>query len=255
MSIHPLARRFGPVAEQYDRSRPDYPREAIAWLVERLGLAAGDRVVDLAAGTGKLTALLEDQGLRPVAVEPSAGMRRVLRRGRPRSPLVAGTAEAFPVRTGAVHAVFVGSAFHWFDPRRAAEEIARALRPGGGLGIAYNVRDESAAWTREVGALLDRLDTGGPRARSGQWRRGLEESGRFEALEKASFGHRQSLTPEGLVDRVLTVSYVAARPAAERRQVAAEVRALLDRHPETAGRARLEYPYRAEVYATRARAA
>lgn len=255
MGLHPLARRFGPVADRYDRGRPDYPPAAVAWLAAELDLRPGARVVDLGAGTGKLTTRLEELELDVVAVEPSAGMRAVFRHRRGPASLIAGLAEALPLGESSARAVIVGSAFHWFDVGRTAGEIARVVGPGGGLAIAYPVREERERWTREIAAILDRLDPGAPRARTGKWRTELEADGRFDPLRRATFPHAQTLTPDGVVDRVLSVSFVANRPTPELQEIAAEVRAILRSDPATAGRETVRFPYRTEVYTSRTRPA
>ena len=136
MDVHQVARLgFGREAETYERSRPSYPAEAVAWLVEHLAIGPGRTVVDLAAGTGKLTGLLVTTGARLVAVEPVEEMHRVLRRVVPGIPVVAGTAEALPFRPSSLDAVCVAQAFHWFDADRAFAELARVLRPGGTLAV------------------------------------------------------------------------------------------------------------------------
>ena len=140
--IHPTAQAgFTAAAEVYERARPGYPDEAVAWVAERLGIGPGRDVLDLAAGTGKLTRQLVPLGARIVAVEPIDAMRAELERAVPAVEALAGTAEAIPLADASVDAVTCAQAFHWFRPDEAAREIRRVLRPGGGLALLWNVRD------------------------------------------------------------------------------------------------------------------
>src|SRR4051812_12101086 len=132
------AQSFGGVADDYHRARPGYPVEAVRWL---LGSSPLD-VVDLGAGTGKLTAVLVGEGHRVVAVEPLEPMRSRLVAALPATPALEGSAEEIPLPDGCADAVVVGQAFHWFDVEPALREIARVLRPGGTLGLLWNARDE-----------------------------------------------------------------------------------------------------------------
>ncbi len=145
---------FETVAEQYERNRPPYADEAVAWVAERLGIVPGSRVLDLAAGTGKLTRQLLALGAEVVAVEPGDEMRAVLERVLPDVEALAGVAEAIPLPDASVDAVAVGQAFHWFDHDAALAEIRRVLRPGGGLGLLWNRWDEADPLLAAVDELL-----------------------------------------------------------------------------------------------------
>lgn len=148
------ARRSGAWATEDDRTGPTYPVEAITWLIEKLGIKPGRQIVDLAAGTGKLTAMLAGAGADIVAVEPVASMRDRLRARLPSVALLAGEAEALPLADKSVDAVVVARAFHWFDARQAMNEIARVVRPGGCLGLIWEARDRSAEWVDQVWPVL-----------------------------------------------------------------------------------------------------
>jgi len=141
---------FGRSAADYERGRPGYPRAAIELLAAQLGLWAGSRIVDLAAGTGKLTRVLDGRGWRVVAVEPVPEMRAQLRLAVPGVEVLDGTAEGLPFPGESVDAVFVAQAFHWFDVEAAAAEITRVLAPGGGLGVIRNAWDRSVTWVGEL---------------------------------------------------------------------------------------------------------
>ncbi len=149
------AASFGPTAAAYARSRPNYPEAAVDWLVP----AGAARVLDLGAGTGKLTEALVARGLDVVAVDPSGAMLAELRRACPDAETLEGRAEAIPLPDGSVDAVVVAQAWHWFDPGRAAAEIARVLRPGGRLGLVWNTRDKSVEWVTRFERIVDCGDT------------------------------------------------------------------------------------------------
>jgi SAM-dependent methyltransferase len=146
----PDGRRFGEVAAAYERGRPEYPAEVVSWL---LGDDA-DRVIDLGAGTGKLTRALLAHAGHVIAVEPDAGMRAEFSRQLPGTSVLDGTGEDIPVRAGWADVVVVGQAWHWVDPRRAAPEVARVLRPGGLLGLAWNDRDVADPWLDRLADIL-----------------------------------------------------------------------------------------------------
>lgn len=137
-----------------------YPRDAVAWLTERLGIKPGRQIVDLAAGTGTLTALLADVGADVIAVEPVASMRDRLHARLPGIPVLAGIAEALPLADSSVDVVVVARAFRWFDARRAMDEIGRVVRPGGCLGLIWHAKDRSAEWVDRVWLAAYRDDGG-----------------------------------------------------------------------------------------------
>ena len=149
-SWHDRSLSFGSAAAAYERGRPSYPPEAIDWL-----LPTGARnVLDLGAGTGKLTTRLVERGLDVVAVDPIPDMLEVLRASLPETVALLGTAEEIPLQDNSVDAVLVAQAWHWVDPERAIPEVARVLRPGGRLGLVWNTRDERLGWVRELGRII-----------------------------------------------------------------------------------------------------
>lgn len=244
---------FGRAADAYERARPSYPPDAVSLLVQELAIGFGSRVVDLAAGTGKLTRLLEPTGADLVAIEPVAAMRDVLSTAAPGATIVGGTAERMPLTDASVDAVIVAQAFHWFDASRAATEIARVLKPGGGLGLIWNVREESVPWIHELTRIMEPHRGTTPTHRSGAWRPPLDASGLFEPLRERSFHYEQTMSPDEAVDRVLSVSFIAALPTDERAAVASAVRATLEGDPDTKGRDSLILPYRTDVFWSRRR--
>lgn len=254
--VHPAARGFDSAAEEYERGRPDYPEEALRCLSEGLELGPSTDLLELASGTGKLTRGLVATGARIVAVEPSEGMRAIFRRTLPQLLLIDGTAEAIPRPDASADAVVVGQAFHWFRARDCLAELRRVLRPRGRLGLIWNRRDESVAWVREFTRLLESFDRGGaPDSKDASWEASLGESEGFEPPVRRSFSFRHVEPVERVVDRALSVSFIALKPPEERAVIAREVLALLERHETTRGRAEVDFPYRTDLYLSRRLAA
>jgi ubiquinone/menaquinone biosynthesis C-methylase UbiE len=216
--------------------------------VRELGIGRGADVLDLAAGTGKLTRQLVPAGARLIAVEPVEGMRQKLAETVPDVTVLDGTAERIPLGDGAVDTVVCAQAFHWFDGERALPEIHRVLRPGGGLGLLWNVRDETVDWERHLSVLLKRHESNAPRKRWGRWRDAFEQTELFSPLEERRFEHRQEGDPETILARVASISFVAALPDDERAAFLDEVRALVEPHGPS-----LVMHYRTEVYWCRRR--
>ncbi len=254
MTIHPSAAGgFESGAEAYERGRPAYAPAAVDRLIRELAIGPSSRVLDLAAGTGKLTRMLVSSGASIVAVEPVEGMRREFARLLPDLEVLDGTAESIPLPGGSLDAVTVGQAFHWFDGDRAIPEIHRVLRPGGSLGLIWQARDPVRPWIERLNEIIDRADDGHPRFRTGAWREAFERSPLFVPLEAADYQTVQRGDVALFVDRVASISYVAAMPDDRRAAVLDEVRTLLATDPDTAGREVIELPYVAHAYWTHAR--
>jgi ubiquinone/menaquinone biosynthesis C-methylase UbiE len=224
--IHPSARGFDHAADAYERARPDYPREALALIVERAGIVDGTRVLDVAAGTGKLARPLAAAGARIVAVDPSAPMLERLRATLPDAETHVATAEQLPLPDANVDAAVVGQAFHWFVPERALAEIHRVLRPGRVLTLIWNTRDQTDPLQRELSKVFAPLQGDTPRHRGTGSADELARSSLFAELEAHEFSLRQELDEDGLVDRVLSVSFVAEAGETARARVEAQVRDL-----------------------------
>jgi SAM-dependent methyltransferase len=235
-----LARSFGRIAIEYDDVRPEYASEALSRAEEALGLTRDARVVDLAAGTGKLTRPLAERFGEVVAVEAYDEMRAVLEARTPGAASRAGTAEAIPLPDAWVDAVFVADAFHWFDAPAALREIERVLSPGGGLILLWNMwwsdgpdgtsdglKPPLPAAARE---LLDAVYVGSGRSASARdIDELLEPLGRssFGPLHEAAFTRELRLTPDEVVALYATVSSVASLVDRERQELRREFRALL----------------------------
>jgi SAM-dependent methyltransferase len=227
---------FGPAAEAYERYRPGYPAEAVAWV-------AGETprpVLDLGAGTGKLTRALLAAGHEVVAVEPDAAMRAAFAALLPEVEVLAGAAEGLPLRDGSVDVVVAGQAFHWFDLERALPEIARVLRPGGTFGVLANLRDESVPWVAELGAVLHGEDGTGY-SHEGDWPESFGPL--FGVVERADFPHVHEIDVEELVGLAASRSYALTLPDAERDELLARVEAIGAQEAQRAQDGRLALPY------------
>ena len=245
--LHPLAATgFAAAADAYERARPTYPREAVRWFTERTGLGAGTTIVDLAAGTGKLTRALVTTGATVIAVEPISEMRARLNDALPGVQALEGTAEAIPLPSASADCVAVGQAFHWFRAPEALDDIARVLRPGGWLALFWNTRDVTHPLQKAIDDVLSRSPRRAPLAREGQWRDSLEASSHFGRLEQHSVQNPLSLTREGLRDRIASTSFVAAMPEPEREALLARVMPLVDGSEEP-----FAFPYVTDVFLTR----
>jgi SAM-dependent methyltransferase len=222
----------------------------VAELVRVCRIGPGTTVLDLAAGSGKLTRQLVPAGATLLAVEPSAAMRQRLAGAAPGVRVLAGTAEAIPVAGGALDAVTVGQAFHWFDGPQAVAELGRVLRPGGRVGLLWNVRDESVPWMAAVTAILDRHAGDAPRHRDGRWRAAFDGAAGFGPLQVRRFRHQHRLERAALADRFASISFVAALPDAARARVLAEIEEVAAAEPTLAGPGPVAVPYRTDLFWT-----
>jgi SAM-dependent methyltransferase len=237
------ASSFAEVADSYERGRPSYPEDAVRWLVGHEPLD----VVDLGAGTGKLTRILVALGHRVTAIEPLPEMLEHLPEAAPGAKAVLGNAEVIPLPDAYADVVTAAQAFHWFDHEVALPEIGRVLRPKGRLGLVWNVRDDSEAWVAELSTLIGSESVTLPDVTEP-----LAKSGLFEPVEKETFRFTQVLDRATLLDLVLSRSYCAKLPPDERKPVLDDVERLFDEH---ASDGTIELPYVTECYRARLSAA
>jgi SAM-dependent methyltransferase len=243
------ATSFDDAAAAYERGRPPYPARALDWLLP----AGAQRVLDLGAGTGKLTRELVARGLDVVAVEPLEGMRAELSRALPGTPVRAGSAEEIPLPDGAVDAVLAAQAWHWVTPERAAPEVARVLRPGGRLGLVWNERDETVPWVAELSRIVEEQ---GRRLEAEAMREGNNSTGPrvgppFGPLEQHQVRWVHETTVPEVVDMIASRSYVILLPPDQREALLASVRRLLETDPALAGRDGIPLPYVSWCWRTR----
>jgi len=222
---------FGEEAAAYERGRPSYPPEAIDWLLPTGALD----VLDLGAGTGKLTIRLVERGLTVVAVDPIPEMLEVLSGSLPDTPALLGTAEEIPLPDNSVDSVLVAQAWHWFDPERAVKEVARVLRPGGRLGLVWNTRDERLGWVKDLGRIVGHEDD--------PFNQKVTLPAPFTDVERHQIEWTSYLTPQALIDLVASRSYCITSPTEVRTRTLDQVRELLATHPALVNTTGLALPY------------
>jgi SAM-dependent methyltransferase len=227
------AASFDRAADVYERARPEYPVEAVDWLLP----ACVATVLDLGAGTGKLTRALTARGLEVYAADPSPRMLDQLRAAVPGAIVHEGTAEDIPLADASVDAVLVAQAWHWVDQDIALPSVARVLKPGGTLGLVWNIRDESVPWVARLTEIAHPaeseifLETGT-----------IQRDG-FDEIESARFEWSSEFTRDDLLDLVRSRSYFITADAAEQASIIAGVNDLLDTDPDLAGRDSWTMPY------------
>jgi SAM-dependent methyltransferase len=231
-----LAGAFGRIVDDYERGRPTYPSEAVRWLI-----GDAQRVIDLGAGTGKLTSALVARVPEVVAVEPQLSMVNQLNRAVAAAHAVCGRAEQIPIRSHWADSVVVAQAFHWFDQERALPEIARVLEPHGRLGLIWNVRDESIDWIAELSRIASKDN-------SAHIRSSLKQVPLFRAFDTKTFEMVQILDRTELLAHVRSRSSVAAVDETERLRIMKAVVQLCDRHPDLAGKSRFELRYKTQAF-------
>jgi len=247
MATVPRRLTFGAHAGAYERARPEWPEEAARWLVPE----GAELVVELGAGTGKLTRAVASLGARVVAVEPDPRMLAVLRGLGLEG--VEGAAEAIPFGDGVADAVVAGSSLHWFELQLALPEIHRVLRPDGRFGFGWNHRDDRhpaiAGMSEAVYEAQAR--SRGPRWRSRDWSTELAAGGLFRDVERVLFEHVLELPREALRDHLMSYSGVAALSEDERKPMLSNVAALLDADESVSDGVTLRLPFVVTAYRAR----
>ena len=238
MALHPLAASFAEVAGTYERGRPEYAPAVVGAITAELGIPAGGPVLDLAAGTGKLTRALLGLGLDVTAVEPQSSLRELLVASIGSERVREGLAESIPLPDESVAAVTVADAFHWFDHTLALAEIRRVLRPGGGLAVLTTVPDWSgASWAHEVGTLMSGLRPEHPGFDGPPWQDAVRAADGWSEPREIRMTTFQPVVREQFVDYIASISWIAALPDERRAETLAQIAAIV-----SAGQAPAELP-------------
>jgi ubiquinone/menaquinone biosynthesis C-methylase UbiE len=227
------AASFDQAAEVYERARPEYPVDAVDWLLP----PDAKVVLDLGAGTGKLTRALAARGLEVAAVDPSPNMLAQLSAAIPGATVSVGTAEDIPLADASVDAIVVGQAWHWVDQQRAIPQVARVLRPGGTLGLIWNMRDERTPWVARLTEVMHPAE-GEVFARTG-----TIERGPFSEIESANFEWSAEVSRDDLVNLLRSRSYFITADEAEQASILQGVHDLLDNDPDVGGQQTWTMPY------------
>jgi SAM-dependent methyltransferase len=247
--VHASAQQgFSSQAVTYAQGRPDYPRQLTGWLADTLRIDAHSTVIDLGAGTGKFTRLLTTLAPTLVAVEPVPAMGAQLNKLLPDVRLLNGTAESIPLANASADALVCAQAFHWFSTEAALAEIHRVLKPEGRLGLVWNVRDESVDWVAAITAIITPYEGDTPRFHTGRWREAF--TGKYFSEPQVTclpYNHVGS-PQEVIMDRFLSVSFIAALPDAEKAQVTEQLQRLITTHPALKGRDTVAFPYQTQAY-------
>lgn len=244
VEVHKAAQTgYSRASSIYVSGRPGYPTEVNSWLRNTLGICAGKLVVDLGAGTGKFTTHLIQTGADVTAVEPVRPMLDELRRAFPSANAKEGSANRIPLNDETVDVVICAQAFHWFATSETLNEIKRVLKPKGILGLVWNVRDETSDWVAALSQIMRPYEEGTPRFYKGQWRSVFPAEG-FTALKEVQFKHSHRGDFETVVvDRIMSVSFIASLPPSSREKVKGEIRRLLHSHPDLGNGADVKFPY------------
>ncbi|MEM5340802.1 class I SAM-dependent methyltransferase [Paraburkholderia azotifigens] len=240
---HAASEGYTKGADTYVKGRPDYPPELAGWLKGDLALGPGKIAVDLGAGTGKFTPRIVETGAQVIAVEPVATMREKLAAALPQVDVRDGTAQRLPLDDASVDAVLCAQSFHWFASREALAEIHRVLKPGGHLGLVWNVRDARVPWVAQLDAIVNACEGDAPRYHTGEWRNAFPAVG-FSELEERHMPHGHTGPAEDvIVTRVHSTSFILAMPPGQWAEVERDVRALIASEPALASRDVVTVPY------------
>ena len=247
--IHTAAQTgYSKVSAAYQTGRPSYPKAVRIWLADTLQITPAMNVVDLGAGTGKFTRILVDTNATIIAVEPVAEMLAQLQSSLPTVQSIQAAATQVPLADESVDVILCAQAFHWFASSEALAEIKRILKPQGRLGLVWNVRDESCDWVAHLTRIMTPYEDGTPRFHEGRWREFFPADG-FSELQEQVFDHAHNGSFQNVViDRVMSVSFIAALPDSEQAKVRQQITEMVEHYPALMDKGDITYPYKTSAF-------
>jgi ubiquinone/menaquinone biosynthesis C-methylase UbiE len=247
--IHSTANSYQNSSEIYESGRPGYTEESVFALCEHLSLTVSSSIVELGAGTGKFTRILAKKYPNVLVVEPVPAMLEKLKSILPEVRGKLGTGEDIPSQDLSADAIIIANAFHWFSTEKAINEFKRVLKNGGGLGLIWNLDGVfTSAWGKIIDSWLDEIEGETPQYKTGLWRKVLEKSEFFSPLSEQHFSSSRATTPEEIIDRVMSISFVAAQPDSVKVDLQQRIEKLLATHPETQGKDNLTVTFDTKIY-------
>lgn len=250
-SVHAAAKAYQNVADAYVRGRPEYTNESVMALANALQVSSLSQVVDLGAGTGKFTKHLLPLCPNIYTVEPIAAMRDKQRIFLRDEQILEGHAESIPFPDLSLDCVFVANAFHWFDGAKALKEIHRVLKPAGGLGLIWlNDGVFTSEWGKYIDEMIAVYEDGAPQRKTGAWVEAFNETRNFQPLNERHLIHNRETTPELVLDRVGSLSFIARLPEKEQEKLMIKVRNLVNTHPQTSGKTSFSIECVTDIYWT-----
>lgn len=249
VDIHQAARSgYSNAADLYVKGRPDYPAEVNQWLRDDLAVGAGTKVLELGAGTGKFTRYIAETGADLIALEPLAAMRETMQKILPDIEIIAGQAEDIPLDEASQDVVICAQAFHWFANDRTMAEIARVLKPGGRLGLIWNRRDQRTDWVAALTDIMHPYVGDAPRHDHGDWKNVFPAPG-FTPLVTKDIPHGHTGSAQSvIINRIMSVSFIASQPLDEQVKVEQAIRDLIDATPSLAGQSEVTFPYMTQTH-------
>ena len=241
---HSAVEGYSAKADAYVRGRPEYPPEVDRWIRFDLGIGRDKKVLDLGAGTGKFSGRLLTSGAKVIALDPVPAMLEQLVRQHPHIETKVGSAESLPFESEYFDSVICAQSFHWFATQKALAEICRVMKPQGQLGLIWNVRDESVKWVAALTKIIAPFEGDTPRYGTQKWRLLFPADG-FSQLNEQQFSNEHiGPSEQVVVDRILSVSFIAALSPAEQDRVASQIRELITTTPELSGKIPVRFPYK-----------
>jgi SAM-dependent methyltransferase len=232
----------------YERGRPEYPQKVVDFFSVSFPILPNSVVLEIGVGTGKFTKLLLEAGVQIIALEPLENMRNKFTQMFPTIQVIDGVAESIPLPDKSVGSCDRGSGVSLVRRAQSDEEIHRVLKPNGNLGLVWNVQNRSHDWVEKLGQIVDVHEKGIAQYRTSQWKNAFATFKIFSPLQEVKFQHTHASTPEMIIDRVDSISFIQALPEAERKKALKEVRNLIESHPDIRSKTTIDFPYITDVF-------